>query len=316
MKIIIGFIFALLYNSFSHAAACCGGGSSSSKIITNDDQFQLSSSYSYSEIVVADVSPDGFWSLSNSNQKIQRLEFSFSAVFWDRYQSGIVIPVIKKSYLDYSYSGIGDAKTFIAYELITDWDYNPYKPKIILALNASFPFSKSPFESQNGGLDTFDTGFTSYGLSTHFIKHWNRLSAMLMYEAHNYLGKKINTDSFYGVIKPNQGTSFGFNFSYQIDKKNELNFLNIPFSAGFGLSNVFESAYNFDDHNSKNNLNSSSQEIKKNEAYTQFILSFSVDGNNNDSFSLNYLDQTLFGNPINTSLSRGLSISYTSHVLR
>lgn len=137
-------LFSLIFiPQISWGAACCGGAFASPSIIAGDEKAQLTTSYSFMEVVVDSVDSRGYWHKWDDHQRVQTFKIEGAHLISDRWQIGFTLPVIERSRLDQSYSGLGDISTSLAYEYLPDWNYNPIRPKGIGFLQVTLPTGKS-----------------------------------------------------------------------------------------------------------------------------------------------------------------------------
>lgn len=283
------FSFTLFFEGNVWAAACCGGGFAAPSIISGDDKAQLSSSISYSEIAIDNVDAKGIWRTWEHHQKVQTFRIEGAHIFKDRWQAGFAIPVVQRSRLDQSYSGFGDVTASVGYEYLPDWDYNPFRPKGIGYLQLTLPTGKSKAESEIGGLDSRGNGFWALGLGTLLTKAIGRWDAVTAFEFHRSFDKAVSNSQIEGTLKPGYGGNFTVGGGYNAKS----------WRYGSSITWSYEDAIHIQGvANSQGSI----------ERYATAVASASYLANDHWSGSLNYSDQTLFGNPVNTSLGKTLSL--------
>lgn len=287
-------IFYLLVLSlfFGHneqvlAAACCGGAFAGTSIIASEDKALLSGSYNYTEVVIDNVDSNGIWTKWQNHQKVKIFKMEGAHIFADRWQAGFSVPVIERTRMDQTYSGLGDLALSTAYEYLPDWDYHPIRPKGIGFLQIILPTGKSKADSEVGGLDSRGNGFWALGVGTLLTKAWTSLDASLNFEIHHSFAKEIQTSSFQGEIKPGLGGSLALGAGYNTQ----------AFRFGGGLT------WNYEDPVRMGTTNSGAVE-----RYATAVASIGYLPNGEWTGTLSYSDQTLFGDPVNTSLGRGVAV--------
>ena len=289
MKLWLSFIFNIvvsLYSATTFAAACCGGGFATPAIISGDDKAQLTTSYAFSEVVVDNVDSRGIWKKWDQHQKVQTFRIDGAHLLSDRWQAGFTVPILQRSYMEQTYSGFGDVSSSVAYEYLPDWDYNPYRPKGIGFLQLTLPTGKSRAESEVGGLDSRGNGFWALGAGTLLTKIIGRYDLYSSLEVHRSFGKKISNSQVTGALNPGWGGNFGLGGGY--------NFLKV-WRAGSSITWTYEDPVNL---RGQSNFNGAVERY----ATALFAVSYLI--NNQFAGTLSYSDQTLFGNPVNTSLGR------------
>lgn len=279
-------LLSALFSKNVWAAACCGGGFSTPSIIAGDDKAQFTTSYSLTEVVVDSVDSQGLWYQWEDHQRVTTFKIEGAHIFKDVWQVGFSIPVIQRSAMDEVYSGLGDVATSVGYEYLSDWNYNPYRPKGIGFVQAILPTGKSKASSEVGGLDSRGNGFWALGVGTLLTKAWGRWDAFTSLEAHRSFEKEVNTSVVAGTLKPGFGGNYtlglGFNFK--------------DYRVGSSLSWTYEDPIAVE----------TSLGLSKGvaERYATAAATLSYLASQEWSGSLSYSDQTLFGSPLNTSLGK------------
>jgi hypothetical protein len=276
------------------AAPCCGSGFTIPSIITSDDKAQLATSYTYSRIH-ADVFTNGDWRRREEKDVTEIYKIEGAHIFKDLYQFGISVPYQKRTregaQADSS-AGLGDISLQLGYEYLPDWDYNPYRPKGIGYLSLILPTGKSIYESDDGsGIDARGRGFWGLGGGTVLTKSWGSWDANFNFEAHYSFPKEVSNDTTIGTVKPSYGGSSALGTGY--------NWESIRFG---GLINWFYEA-----PTDVTGTTPSEGTLKR---YASGSLLLSYLFKSNESIVLSYSDQTLFGSPLNTSLSKSITLFF------
>lgn len=297
MKLSSLFLFSFLFSSVTWGAACCGGGFGAPSIISGDDRAQVTSSLSFSEVVVDNVNSSGIWQKSDEHQKVESLKIEAAHIFSDRWQAGFSVPVMKRSKLGESYSGLGDVSTSVGYEYLTDWDYNSPWPKGIGYLQLTLPTGKSKTESEIGGLDSRGNGLWALGAGTVLTKILKRWDLISSFEIHRSFEKSFENSQLKGTLSPGYGGSLGLGAGYN--------------TTNWRFGNLL--AWNYEDAvdiRGDNNIRGSL------ERYATWTAMISYMAQNEWSGTVSYSDQTLFGAPVNTSLSRTVALVIQKRWLR
>lgn len=289
----------LLQFNRAQSAACCGGAFAGTSVIASEDKALLSASYNYTEVIIDNVDAAGIWSTWSNHQKVKTLKIEGAHVFADRWQAGFLIPLIERSRLDKTYSGLGDIALSTAYEYLPEWDYHPVMPKGIGFLQLMIPTGKAKADSEVGGLDSRGNGFWALGMGTLLTKAWTQWDAVINFEVHKSFEKEIQTSTLRGRLNPGFGASFGLGAGYNTQ------------SFRFG-GNI---TWNYEDPialiaNSGSSGQSSSVQSSPGavERYATAVASLGYLPSGEWTGTISYSDQTLFGDPVNTSLGRGVAV--------
>jgi hypothetical protein len=275
------------------AAACCGGGFAIPSLITGDDSSMVTTSFNYSKIDT-DVSSDGLWKKDTDNQVTQTFKIDAAHIFNDRYQIGASVPVVMRSRgSEDATSGLGDSNLLLGYEYLPDWDYSLYRPKGIGFLELTVPTGKSIYDSQNyDQLDTFGRGFWALGLGTSLTKTIRMWDLSSLFEFHRSFAKAMNSVQAGGPITAHPGWGGSLNLAAGWNKGD--------FRLGAGLGWTYEDAVNVTGATDSNGV---PQRYATASVVASYMWSQDWAGN------VTYSDQTLFGSPLNTTLSKAVMLS-------
>lgn len=294
MRINFALIFLLLSAQHVRAASCCGGGFALPSLITGDDKAQVTTSISQSQ-VDTDVYSNGIWQKRNSDDTTQTYKLDYAHIFADRFQYGFSLPIQTRQNnaggTANKESGLGDISTQLGYEYLPDWDYNPWRPKGIGFISLTLPTAPSIYEVTNSA-ESRGRGFFAIGAGTVLTKSWLNWDANANFEVHHSFTKVVNNpQTVSGNIVPGNGASFGFGGGYSFGDTR----------IGSSLSWTYEDPVNVESNGSTSNGSP--------EKYATGTLSLSQMFNQDWAASLSYSDQTLFGDPSNTVLSKSLALS-------
>lgn len=283
------FSFLFFISADALAAACCGGSASSSAIITGDQKAIFNTVYSWNDVVIDSVDSSGYWHTSHEHQKVQNLRLETSHIFWDQWQAGVSIPLISREKFSDTYSGLGDIATTIGYEYLPDWNYNPYRPHGVGFMTLTAPTGKSKLDSDVGGLDSRGNGLWALGFGTFLNKNWLNWDAVSSIEIHRSFMREVTS----GVtLRPGYGGSLMLGGGYNWGN----------YRLGSSITWNYEDPIAVD-----NNFSNSDGYVERYATYAA-SLSYLIDDDWSGTFS--YTDQTLFGNPLNTSLGRGVGLQF------
>lgn len=286
--------FSLALCADALAAPCCGSGFTIPSIITSDDEAQLAVSYSFSR-VHADVFTSGDWRRREERDVTEVYKIEGAHIFHDRYQAGVSVPYQKRSregaQADES-AGLGDVSLQLGYEYLPDWDYHPYRPKGIGYLSLILPTGRSIYESDDGsGIDARGRGFWGVGGGTVLTKSWGSWDANFNFEAHYSFPKDVSNETTKGTVRPSYGgsTALGGGYNWESIRLGAL--INWFYEAPTDVTGT-----------------TPSDGTLKRYASGSLLLSYLF--KSNESIVVSYADQTLFGSPLNTTLSKSLTIFF------
>lgn len=258
-------------------AACCGGGFAAPSLIAGDDRAMLTGSYLYSQIK-NDVYADGLWKKRGFREDFETFRIEGARIFSDRWQAGFSLPVVKRTRQGESSSGAGDLAGTVGYEILPDWDYNPYRPKGLAFLQLTAPTGRSIYEADNQfQLDARGRGFWAAGLGTLLTKAWGAFDAFASADAHRSFAKEN--------LQPGWGGNAGFGGGYNLE------------DFRFGGSVI----WTYEDPVEVRNLSRGSSE-----RYATASLAVSYLYSKAWAGTLTYSDQSLIGDPVNARLGQSV----------
>ncbi|MBC7466330.1 MAG: serine protease spb1 [Bdellovibrio sp.] len=276
------------------ASACCGGGFAMPALITGDDHATVTTSYSYSK-VDSDVTDAGVWIKRNNDDltsKVFKIDGAF--VFDDRYQAGLSVPIqtrSKQGGFSEDSTGLGDVSALAGYEYLPDWDYNPWRPHGVGFLTLTLPTGKSIQETQTvSGIDGRGRGFWALGVGTTLTKAWTVWDGNSTFEVHRSFDKTVHNAQIDGTIKPGYGGSFVMGAGYNI--------------KGLRLGTTL--SWNYEDAINVVGNNSSDGSVER---FATGTVSASYMFKESWAATASYSDQTLFGDPTRTTLSKIVAVS-------
>jgi hypothetical protein len=287
-------LLLLLWGDVSFGAPCCGSGFTIPSIITSDDKAQLSLNYTYS-LIHSDVLTNGDWRLREEKDLTEIYKIEGAHIFKDRYQWGISAPFQKRTRegaQSGTSEGLGDISLQLGFEYLPDWDYHPLRPKGIGYLSVILPTGRSIYESSDGsGLDARGRGFWGLGAGTIFTKSFGPWDGNLNLEAHYSFPKKVSNKTTKGTVIPGPGgsSSLGGGYNWKSVRLGGL------------LQAFYESPTDVQG-------STSSQGTERHFVSSSLLLSYLF--KSNETLVMSYNDQTLFGSPLNTSLSKSVTLFY------
>jgi len=273
--------------SSAWAAACCGGGFAAPSVISGDDRAQLSASYSLTEVTVDQVDSKGIWREWEHHQKVQTYKIEGAHLLNDRFQTGFALPVVQRTKLGKTYSGLGDMVGTLGYEYLPDWNYSPIRPKGIAYFQLTLPTGRSRAESQVGGMDSRGNGFLALGLGTLLSKTIHDFDALISIEGHRSISK--TTPAKTDRLHPGYGA-------------------NLSVGIGYNLKNLRLGSMATWTYEDPVRIEGNSHSRGSLERYTTANFSLSYLMNDDWSGMISYADQTLLGSPLNTSLGQTVAV--------
>ncbi len=294
LKILLSSFFFLLTIKSSLSAPCCGAGFAIPSIITSDDKAQLSLGFTHSKID-SDVFTNGSWRKRKEDDFTRIYRLDMAHILKDRWQIGISVPYQtreRSGAMEDSSQGPGDVSFQLGYEILPDWDYNPYRPKGISYLSLITPTGKSIYESEDGsGIDARGRGFWGIGTGLVLTKKWGKWDMNSNLEVHYSLPKKVDNDFYSGTITPSYGGQYSLGGGINYKK----------FRLGTIAQWTYEAPVNVSGETD------SQGELKR---FSSLGILLSAMFTEQDSLILNYSDQTILASPFNTSLSKSVTLFF------
>jgi hypothetical protein len=282
-------LLALLSPLPSFAAACCGGGFAAPALIVGDDFAKVTASYAYSS-VVSDVGADAYWRKLAADESSETLKLDAARVFWDSWQAGLSLPLVRRRKAGQSSTGLGDATASLGYEYLPDWDYNPWRPRGLGYLQLTAPTGKSVDEASAAfQLDSRGRGYWAAGLGTILTKIWGSWDAFVSLEGHRSFSREFRNEQFQGILHPGYGGAWGLGGGWNASALRLGASLTWSYEDPVGVTGTVTSP-------------GSPQRFATAAVSASYLLSDLWAG------TLTYADQTRFGAPTNTTLGRGVTL--------
>ena len=280
----------LIFNSKALASSCCGGGFALPSLITGDERAQLTASLTQGQIDT-DVFSSGVWKRRPFQEQIQTLRIAGAHILYDRWQVGASLPVVHRQREGQSSSGPGDLALSSGYEFLPDWDYHPWRPKGVGFLSLTLPTGQSVFESDHlYDLDVRGRGFWALGLGAIFTKTLGAFDAYASLDVHRSFQKNASTSTFNGTLKPGYGGLLSVGGGYNRKA------LRLGASIVWAYEDPIRATGSITTEGSAQRF-----------ATTNFMVNYLW--NRSWATTITYSDQTLFGTPLNTSLSKTFSFA-------
>jgi hypothetical protein len=279
-----------------HAGGCCGGGFAVPSLIAGDDRAQLAAEVSYGWIA-SDVTSQGLWRNRDSLESTTTTRLSGAIAAFERAQFGASLPFISRGRGEESQAGLGDISLTTGYEILTDWDYSTYRPKLIGFLSVNTPTGRSINEATNTyRLDSRGRGYWAIGAGLLATKLIRKFDVFASGEAHRSFTKQ--TGDLEEV--PGFGGSFGAGIGYTFR------------GTRFGVASTTTLEDPIDLHGSIESRGQFSR-------LTALTASVGRDIETSEGLigvSASFTDQTLLGAPTNAALSKTAMLLLTKRWAR
>lgn len=228
--------------------------------------------------ITNDVSATGLWrkrSQTDSLSQSMRVDVAF--LVSDSWQTGISSSIANGR----GQWGLGDTQAVTAYEFLPELDFSVWKPKGLWFFKLTFPTGNSIYD--DGYTNLMGRGFWTPASGLLFTKIIGSWDFSLAGEIHKSLDRKSGAT----LIVPGWGTiaSLDFGYSYRSVR------------LAFAISSAYEEPI------------ATSNDRGNEQAFAEGSLKLNYSVTDNYILSLAYSDQTWFGNPMNTALSRAVNVN-------
>lgn len=285
---------AILLSSLNaQAASCCGGGFAFPALIMGDDKAQVTSSLSVGQ-VTDDVLPNKKWIKRDDDNQSQTFKVEAATLLNDRWQTGLSVPVVYRHVAGENSTGLGDVSFNLAHETFQELTYSRWKPKGVTFLQLTLPTSPSIYDAENVlAADSRGRGFFTLGGGVALIKVFGVWDANTSIELHKSFARNFTTSSSGGEITatPNLGHSWTVGGGWNKG----------DWRLGTSFTGLYEDAIKIS--GAQSSQGSDQQNI------TWAVMVNYMMGLEN-AWTLSYADQTLFGAPENSSLSKTVTLSF------
>lgn len=277
---------SILWSAPAFAAACCGGGFAAPSLIAGDDAAQITASYGYAR-VTDDVGLDSLWRRRDGRESTVTYKLEGAHVFADRWQAGLSLPLVSRARAGASEFGLGDIAATLGYEVLPDWDYNPWRPRGLAFLQVTAPTGRAVNESTAiYQLDSRGRGFWALGAGALLTKSYGAWDVFASADAHRSFAKEFANAQAFGRLRPGWGGTAGGGGGYNFSQ----------LRLGAALLWTYEDPVDVDGSPSSRGA---AQRFATATASVSYLASLEW------TATLSYADQTQFGAPFNTSVGRG-----------
>lgn len=267
-----------------YAASCCGGGSSASSLITGDHLQE----WTFSTLLRSDIGQtnnNGQALMDSNDNKDQTFTTSieYKKLLGSRLQANLNLNYIQKNSKrlgkNETSSGLGDLGIGSFYEVLTNYSYDAWLPRVFIGAKIIVPFGENNFNSTKElRTDIRGTGFYKLDIPFVAVKDAWKLSA-----TPQYLPEQKNLSSTYAFTTAST-------YTYSLNDEIDL-------SATLQWNYLAEKKYQ-------------SQTLVPGQ-YWDLTLAPSWMFKPNTSFNLSYTDSILIGKSRNSALYRSISLGMT-----
>lgn len=266
-------------------------------MILGDDAAQITTSYTVSQLTTT-VDGNSRWYAQKDRVSTETFRLEGAHVFWDRWQAGFSVPVVRRSLGEQASTGLGDVTTNLGYEILPEWDYSPWRPKGLGFLQVVFPSGRSASESDDPlQMDSRGRGFWSLGAGTVFTKTFSKLDLFTNFDIHRSFARSFSNSRTSGELQPGWGGNLGLGAGYNFQL----------YRLGAALT------WSYEDPVKVRGMRNSPGAVER---FATLAFSASYLFSSEWTGTVSYLDQTLIGNPSNTSLGQGFMLLVQKRWLR
>ena len=293
MKLVFAFLFFFVSPLSAMAASCCGGGFAFPALILGDDKAQITSSLSYGK-VTDDVLANQKWVRRDDENQSSTFKVEGAILLSDLWQTGITVPVVSRKISNEESTGLGDVSVSLGHETFPELSYSRWKPKGVTFLQLTLPTSPSIYDASNTlAADSRGRGFFTLGGGVALIKVFGTWDANSSLELHKSFARYFDSTSAGGNITATPGWGHSWSVGAGFNKGD--------WRLGTSFTGMYEDAIAI------SGAQTSSGSAQKN--ITCAVVANYMMGLEN-AWTVSYADQTLFGSPQNTSLSKTLTVSF------
>ncbi|MGE5085805.1 MAG: serine protease spb1 [Bacillota bacterium] len=293
MKLILALSLFFLAPLSVMAASCCGGGFAFPALILGDDKGQLTSSLSYGK-VTDDVLTNQKWVHRDDENESSTFKIEGAMLLSDLWQTGIAVPVVSRKISNEESTGLGDISLSLGHETFPELSYSRWKPKGVTFLQITLPTSPSIYDASNTlAADSRGRGFFTLGGGVALIKVLGTWDANSSLEVHRSFARNFDSTSAGGPITATPGWGHSWSIGAGFNKGD--------WRLGASFTGLYEDAIEI---SGAQTSNGSAQKNMTCAVVANYMM------NLENAWTLSYADQTLFGSPQNTSLSKTLTVSF------
>jgi hypothetical protein len=276
----------------THALSCCGGNFALPALITGDERLLVTTTASY-DTPSAQVLDSGIWR-GTPPEHLEILTLNGAYAISDRWQAGVTLPVIQDQKESESGAqssrGLGDVGLGAAYELISDLNYDPSLPKMLVFTQLTVPSGHSVYDgTETTGTGIRGRGFYETGIGATLIKGFDRWDVLTILEIHKSYANSDARPGFGESLTVGGGCNLG------------------DFRLGATIAWSYEDPIH---------TNAETVESPSLTRWATGTLSLSYLLTQEWATSFSYSDQTILGTPVNAVLNRSFIFSLQRRWLR
>jgi len=277
-------LITFFFSTHLYAASCCGGGSSAASLIVGDHLQE----WTFSTLFRSDIGQtnNNGQALMDSDENKDRTfttSVEYKKLFGERTQANISLNFTQKESerlgKNETSKGLGDLGIGAFYEVITNYSYNEWLPRLFAGAKFIVPFGENNFNSKKAlRTDIRGTGFYKLDIPLVAVKNDWKFSA-----TPQYLPQQKNLSATYAFTTAG---SYTYSFNDEFD-----------FSTTLQWNYLADKKYQ-------------SQSLVAGQ-YWDLTLAPMWMFNKMTSVNLSYTDSTLLGKNRNSTLYRSLSLGMT-----
>lgn len=301
------------YTPLSRAAPCCGSSSSLPALITGDETRKIFASFSHGTVIGDAPGAGGGVPIYRDPNSASEMRNAWALSYAEQldellpipgFQVGLTLPVISNIAevrgQSIEHTGLGDLTLNLGYELLPELEYSEWKPVVFTFAQVNLPTGQSLYTSTSDALiDVTSSGFYGSHLGVLAVKRWSVMDMSALLKLGRQWGRSF--DSLAGV-RDVQGA---WTASWMIEAGVSV----FEFGrVGLSLEGIYrEPLRETLRQETQNGLTTTSSQrmVWNSAAQASWLLGVS------SSVFLSYVDQTLFGPALNTSLSRSVTLGYS-----
>jgi hypothetical protein len=283
---------ALLVPAHARAGACCAAGAAAPALITGDEAATLTVAAGTAS-VIGDAPAEGLpvFRGSGEHELTRTVEVSGATLLSDRWQAGASLPFVSRDVSRGTTAGraagLAETRLSVAYEAWPEWEYSAWRPRGHLFAGVTVPLSRSIHDSREPwAADALGAAFWRAGAGALWVKRWADWDALAMPEVHFSFARDFGplrvAPGWGGSVKVGGGRSWG------------------ALRLGLGLQPVYEQPRRTVESGIESR---GARQVAWN---TGLDAAYALSGE--WSASAAYVDQTLLGPAVNSTLSRSFAV--------
>lgn len=260
----------------AYGSACCGSAARFPGTVSPNSSQQLNFLFEYNDFIYEHISPEGIWYPNTRGLSIETYRLEYSQWLSEVWQYSITIPFLKRNSFLHSSQGLGDIQLTLGYALS---DFST-----LLFTQISLPTGLNRFEAEFGPIQSRGRGQWAISMGYQqslILKNWDFIHSMQLQfiKSQTFL---ISTSHI--NIRDNFAHSLLLGIGYHFHQ----------FRFGPQIIHFYQ--------NSSHALINMTSYVGQPESFTSIGLVASWNRTNNETWLLQFYDQTQLGWPQNTNL--------------